>query len=181
MQYRIDSADRIEAVSSAWLEFALANGTSELTRERVIGRPLWDFIAGADTRHLYELMFHRARHDGVSFVVPFRCDAPTVRRFMELVVHPAGGGSIDLEGRLIRGEARERARLLDPAVPRTNDSLMICSWCKQVRPDKTWMDAEVGIATMKLFSVPRLPQLTHGICPVCADRVNKEIDAGGAA
>ncbi|NNE07956.1 MAG: hypothetical protein HKN20_05270 [Gemmatimonadetes bacterium] len=177
MQYRLDRDDRIEAVSTDWLDFARANGAPDLTAENVIGRPLWDFVAGADTRHLYELMFRRARNDGVSFVVPFRCDAPTARRFMELVVHPAGRGGIDLEGRLVRGEKRDPARLLDPAVPRTNDSLMICSWCKKVRPEQTWLDAEIAITSMDLFLTPRLPQLTHGICPVCSDRVLKEIDA----
>ena len=55
--YSIDRDDTIASVSDSWLEFARENQASELTRDRVVGRRLWSFIAGRETRLLYEDVF----------------------------------------------------------------------------------------------------------------------------
>jgi len=41
--YHIDAADRIVAVDAAWIAFAAANDAPDLP-ERVLGRPVWQFI-----------------------------------------------------------------------------------------------------------------------------------------
>jgi hypothetical protein len=182
MHYWLDGNDRLEAVSAAWLEFARTNSAGHLTRDAVIGRSLWDFLTGTEVRLLYQLLFRRVREDGISVVLPFRCDSPSVRRFMELGVRPGDQGGLELEGRLLRTEAREPARLLDPAEARTDDFLTVCSWCKQVRlPSEHWVEAEEAIVTLDLFSAPQLPRLTHGICSACAARVRRVIDPDGPA
>jgi hypothetical protein len=177
MRYRIGREDTLEEVSSAWLEFARENDAGHLTREALIGRSIWDFITGAEAKHLYELVFRRVRDHGISVVIPFRCDSPSVRRYMELDVRPAGQGGIELTGRLIRSEEREPVHLLDPTVARTDDFVTVCSWCKQVRQlDERWVEVEEAIVAMGVFSAPQLPQLTHGICPACDARARMEID-----
>ncbi|NQU49755.1 MAG: hypothetical protein HQ519_13975 [Planctomycetes bacterium] len=82
--YRIDSEDKILAVSAEWLRFAKENMAADLEREFVVGRSLWQFITGDEVKHLYEIIFERARQTGDQIALPFRCDSPTERRFMEL-------------------------------------------------------------------------------------------------
>src|SRR5262249_54871616 len=73
--YRIDRGDVIAEVGGAWLAFALANYAPELAPEKVVGRPLWDFVVGPTTRQLYRDLLARAR-SGRAARFPFRCDGP---------------------------------------------------------------------------------------------------------
>ena len=50
--YSIDRQDALTSVSDSWLEFARENGAKKLTRDFVVGQPLWRFIAGRETRLL---------------------------------------------------------------------------------------------------------------------------------
>ena len=72
--YRIDAHDVILDVDAEWLEFAELNDTPDLSRDRVVGRPLWDFIAGAEVEHLFRMIFERCRERSSGARVPFRCD-----------------------------------------------------------------------------------------------------------
>ena len=169
--YRVDADNRITDVDSAWLAFAQQNAPSRLDRRATIGRPLPDFISDAETRHLYHMIFARVRATKRSLVLPFRCDSPTLRRFMELEVAPLAGDALALTGRLLWEEARPHVALLDVAVPRGEDALTICSWCKQVYVAGEWIDVEEAVSRLRLFYRASLPHLTHGICERCRDRV----------
>lgn len=170
--YKIDSEDRLTVVDTAWLRFARQNGGVRLERESVVGRPLWDFVAGAETRRIYRLMFRRIRSDGSGVSVPFRCDSPSMRRLMVLELSSNPEGGIELKTKLIRNEPRDPVPLLNPAFPRTDDFLTICSWCKQVLlPTGRWATTENAISKLGLFLAPQLPRLTQGICPTCEGRI----------
>ena len=179
-RYTIDSEDRLDSVNPAWLEFARENDAIELTADGVVGRSLWEFIAGAETRYLYGLLFRRVRDEASEAAVPFRCDSPSIRRFMIWDLNADTQGGIELRGKLIRSEPREPVYLLDPTVPRTDDFLTICSWCRQVRlPTGRWQEADLAVAAMGLFMVPQLPQLTNETCPACEARIRAEASPGG--
>lgn len=166
--YRIDARDRITFVSPAWVAFAINNGAPELTGESVLGKSLWDFVADRETRHLYGLVFEKVRRDRRPITIPFNCDSPTLRRFMELAISALPDGHIDLAGRLLREESREPARLLDRMAERSQSYLRICSWCKCVEAGgNDWVEVEDAIQGLTLFSSSVLPQLTHGVCPTC--------------
>ena len=59
--YVIDASDRITFVSPEWLRFAETNEAPELTEANVVGKPIWDFVTGADTRTFYEAIYHNLR------------------------------------------------------------------------------------------------------------------------
>ena len=84
-----------------WTTFALENEGKAVLPERVIGRPLWSFVADATTRQLYRAMVKKARA-GERLAFPFRCDSPSRRRFMEM--HDRGGedGEVEFAARLLR-------------------------------------------------------------------------------
>ncbi len=170
--YAIDSEDRICFLSPEWMAFAFHNGGSKLTPGVVLGRSLWDFVAGAKTRHLYELLLARVRTSKKSVTVPFRCDAPSLRRSMELTLTPTNSGGVEFRSQLVHEEHRKP--VVVPAAPksRTGDFLRICSWCKRVVLDHgTWVEIEEALARTQLFLREDLPEFTHTICPRCEDMI----------
>jgi hypothetical protein len=170
-RYAIDRDDSIVSVSPAWLEFARQNGAAELTREPVVGRPLWDFIAGSEVRFLYRLVLDRVRSND-----------PDIRRFMRLVISPIQAGGVQFDGVLVREERRQRVALLDPEAPRSADFVTICAWCKSVRiRDEEWVPAEEAIVHLDIFGTHRFPQLTHGICAACDEQIKQELPEGDEA
>lgn len=170
--YQIDAGDVITAVNDAWDEFALENEAPHLTRQGVIGRPLWDFITGEETQHLYRALFQRVREGKRPISIPFRCDAPDCRRHMEMHMIPDKAGGITFTTRVLRLEKRPAVRLLEQGAPRSPDFVTMCGWCKKVRlPDDRWAEVEEAIRVLHLFDERVVPQISHGICPECHDRV----------
>lgn len=169
--YRIDGEDRLVDVDENWLRFAQENGARHLARrEAVLGKPLWDFITGQETRHLYELMFAKVRAAQASLQIPFRCDSPGCRRFMEMRMSPEAYGQIRFTTWIVRSESRAPVSLLEASEDRSDEFVTICSWCKKVQvAPGVWEEVEEAVRALDLFASPRLPQLTHGMCPSCKE------------
>jgi len=180
--YSIHPDDTIASVSDAWLEFADENRAPELTRDHVVGRSLWSFVAGSETRTLYEALFHRVRTRAESFDLPFRCDSPDRYRFMRLVLKPGPGGSVDCEGILVRDQARPFYSILDRAFPRSTARLPMCSLCKRLYAlESQWLELEVAIERMDLFDTASLPELEYTVCDDCRSSVRRTSGSGAAA
>lgn len=174
--YAINAADRITFVDDAWVAFARENDEPALSREAVIGRPILDFISDPATEGLYEMLFERIRSLQKTITVPFRCDGPEVRRYMELVMRPGEGAEILFESVLLHSSSRPAVSLLDVVSTRTDEFLRICSWCKRVNVDDTWVEVEEALGRLRLFERKAMPRLTHGVCEMCERRVLEEID-----
>jgi hypothetical protein len=167
--YRIDAAGRLTYVSGTWDTFAAANDAPELISSSILGRPLRDFIADPETRHLLDVLVRRAAAAREEIRVPFRCDAPAERRQLQMIVAPLADGGVEFRTHPQRLEGRAAARLLDRQSARTGELLTMCSWCNRVRVDEGWHEVEVAVDRLGLFEAPALPGLTHGICRDCAD------------
>lgn len=165
--HRIDASDSINYLNDAWLAFARETGSPSLTAESIFGRKIWDFIADFETREIYAAIVHRVRKKGGEVRVPFRCDDPGIRRFMETSIRALPGSVVEFRNRIVRVEFREPVPLLDPARPRSGPTLKMCAWCKRVLVSGRWLEVEEGTAKLNLFDSPTLPPLSHGICPPC--------------
>lgn len=182
VSYRIDAADRIVEASDSWDVFAVENKAPRLTRKEVAGRFLWDFIEGSDTRHLFRLMLSKARASLSTMRIPFRCDSPEARRFMEMEISPHPDGSIDFVCTTLKTEARTPVAFIDPDVDRSNEWRTICSWCKRIKmPGGEWVALEDGIRRLDLFGSKRPPRMSHGICPEDLERAYMEMESAGKA
>ncbi len=164
--YRVDSRDRLAALNDEWDRFAAANGSDGLRSLSVLARPLWDFVADAATRHLYKIVLEKARA-GKRLSFPFRCDAPDLRRFLEMDARGAGEGSVEFRVRTVKVEPREPVALLEPPAGRAGPALRMCGWCKKVVAGEDYVEVEEAIARLGLFERATLPPITHGICPAC--------------
>lgn len=177
--YRVDGDDTIKSISENWCAFANDNQwQARCPPDGVVGRPLWEFIEGEETRQLYRDLFERVRAGRRPGPIPFRCDAPAERRFLELRLTPLSHGEIELISTIVRREPREPVRLLDVHVTRSDDVLRICSMCKKVVvPPERWVEIEHALVELELFEGDAMPGLTHGLCPPCCDAAMAELDA----
>jgi hypothetical protein len=121
VRYQVDADDRIRFVDAEWIAFARQNAAAELDTDAVLDRSLWQFVVGKETRHLYQMIFTGVRERLSEKTVPFRCDSPTRRRYMELLVAPLVDGGLAISGSTVREEPRPYVALLDSGVPRTDE------------------------------------------------------------
>lgn len=169
-RYGIDASDRIESVCDQWLEFAHTNDAPELDRAFVVGRTIWDFIAGTETHQVYRCLFDRVRDKQCAVSFPFRCDSPGGRRYMKLSLAPLPDDGIEFRASLLHEESREPVALLDRAAGREMRFIAMCSWCKRVRlPAKEWVEVEVALREMAILTEAPMRKVTHGICDDCTD------------
>lgn len=166
VSYVLNADDELVSVNDAWGDFARSNLGGRAAAAEVLGRKLWDFIAGAETRLLYRDILHRVRR-GNTLRFNIRCDAPDRRRLIEVVVAPAAGAAVEFHTRVLWEEAREWQPLLDPRVAHTDEFLHLCAWCKKVQVGDEWLEVEDAVTRLALFDQPALPQLSHGLCPAC--------------
>jgi hypothetical protein len=176
--YRLDPHDVITRVNSAWRTFAIENGAPALA-VGAVGTSLWAHVGGTETRRLYSAVLATVRAAGRSVTLPYRCDAPDERRWMQLTVRPLGGGHLQVVSALVRRAARTPVLLLDVTRARGDWPLLVCGWCSRVR---TVAEGAVGVPAQApwvpvetlpagLTGAAALPRLVHDVCPDCADEV----------
>jgi hypothetical protein len=165
-------------VDRAWQRFARENSGEALVEEEILGRPLWDFLAGSEVTELYRLLFRRVRASGKSVAVPFRCDGPDLRRAMELEITPGAEGILELRTRLLDARSQERVRLLDAhAVRHPHHLVRMCSWCLRVEERGIWWKVERFLVRRPMLAREPVPRITHGICPGCAWEMAQALDS----
>jgi len=170
-EYHINREDRIEYVDSNWADFALENAGEYLIPESILGRSIWRYITDDTTISIYQSVFERVRRSGMRIDLPFRCDSPGIRRFMQLEVEPLDDGYIRFRSHLIREEPRTFIHALSTHFKRNNAMVTMCSWCKKVKmEDNLWVEIEKAIQELDLFQHGQIPMISHGICHNCFSR-----------
>ncbi len=174
--YRVDADDRIVAVDPLWLAFARENGAAELTEPTVLGKSLWDFMQDRALCSIYSKIHAQVRSSGHAAVIPFRCDSPTLRRYMRMTITPGDAGSLIYESRIQRVVPQRYLGLLDGKLTRTDSQLKVCSGCKRAMLESVgWLDLEDICFRTGLLEQQDLPQLYHTICPACAEAMKQSV------
>lgn len=174
--YQIDSDDKIVVVNDDWLSFASEN-VCNLSQDSVVNKLLWDFIVDMETQHLYKIMLEKVRSNRARLKVPFRCDSPDCRRFMELEVFSLCENLVEFRCRIVKLECRTSVSLLNVTIDRSNEFVKMCGWCKKICVSESkWLEVEEAIPQLNLFEAMKLPRLTHGICPSCKENINQLLD-----
>lgn len=129
-------------------------------------------IADAETRHIYRLLIHKARQGARQVRFLYRCDSPGYRRLMEMRIHKDASGQVEFRSRVSHLERRDPANLFDHSPDRrSKDVLKVCGWCKAVWTQRDWVEVEQAVAQLGILTRPALPQISHGICPTCSERM----------
>ncbi len=169
IQYMINADDHIVYVGDGWWFFAEENGAGQdCYPPQLLGRSLWEFIAGEETRHLYRILIAKTRSKKAAVQVPIRCDSPDLRRQITIDLKSVGDGHIEFLCRTMRVEARTPVDLLRNDSTRSEQFVRICSFCKKIAVTaEDWIETERAIERLALFSAAILPRLSHGVCPAC--------------
>jgi hypothetical protein len=158
--YRIDQEDRVVWTSDSWSSFANANGWPD---SDVLGTSLWDAVAGAETSLIWHELVARVRK-GVAINVPFRCDSPGARRYLELMVSPGAVGEIEFRSRTTEIVERDPIALMSASYA-DDEAIRCCSWCKRFDA-RGWVEVEEAVARLGLLEHEARP-VTHAMCPEC--------------
>lgn len=172
--YEIDRDNRILSVSDSFVLYGMQNNYPDISKDALVGKPLLDFFADNEIRHLYESVIDLVRKTGKSSTVPFRCDSPEEIRQMELEISPLDDGKIRFRSVLVDKEPRKRMDILDSNVSRAGKLLVMCSWCKRIAMDNMWIDLDRAAEETNLFNTPKLPPISHAMCPTCESQVERE-------
>ncbi len=174
--YIINRENRIESVDDGWESFAEKNHGEELINERVVSRDISKVIACTRCQELYDMLIESIRVKQKAIHFPFRCDSPEARRYMTMEMAPLHQEKILFTSYLEKEYRRTPLALLDIMTARSDEIIMICSWCKRIRAEKDiWLEAEEAVEKMLLFNRSPLPQLSHGVCPSCYDLLLQKI------
>jgi hypothetical protein len=171
-RYGINDADVIEHVDRWWLAFASENNANELDETSVLGHPIWEFIADLPTQRLYREIHHRVRSSGNPIEVPFRCDSPTMRRYMRLTISHSAAGHLRYESQLIRAVPQRQLPLLNPSSKRSDAFLTMCSCCKRslIEPSG-WLEMEDIALRLRMYDQQAVPDLRYTLCPDCSKQL----------
>lgn len=172
--YHINHEDELIYANDDWYDFAKENEAGYLVADRMYGQSLWNFIIDPETINLYQTIFHKVRKNNTVLTLPFRCDSPELRRYMKLTIAKMDSG-IQLTGRVLKLEKRDKVLLFDAHAKRTNKTLRICAWCKKVEVEGNWHEVETVIERLKLFQKTKLPQLDHVMCNNCYKILNTDV------
>jgi predicted Fe-S protein YdhL (DUF1289 family) len=178
-RYRVDAADRLTWVDDQWLAFARENGAAGLVEPMVVGRSLWEFMQDDATRELYQEIHERIRATGNPLVMPFRCDSPLLQRHMQLTISREPGGQLMYHSRFVRVIPQPSCALLDPNRERSDAFLSMCSCCKRSLLEPVgWLDLEDISVRLRIFEMPKIPQVHYTVCPSCALSAGKKHGIG---
>jgi hypothetical protein len=168
--YHVDAGDRLVFADEGWRAFARMNAAPGYADPSALyGQPLLSFISDPTTRHIYAGLLERVRREQLQIRVPFRCDAPSCRRWLELVMTPRPDGGVTFVSRELRTEPRREPVEIATAAPGGETFVRMCGWCKKVDAGGQWLEIEDAIVRLRLFSARETPSVTHGICPACVE------------
>lgn len=176
--YELDEALRIISVDAGWAEFAVANQAPELVPPPgPLGQSALSCVADSASKLIYDRLFQRVSQTGRAIVFPFRCDSPMLRRFLEFRIEPRHPSGLRIETTLLRMEARAPVALLEQRPRHGGDLLRMCGWCKTVDVKGRWREVEDALVATRFFEQDLVPEVTHGICPSCTERMRQLLDA----
>jgi hypothetical protein len=180
LAYVVDGRMRLVAVGRPnWVRFALDNDAPEMAEtDRILGRPLMEFIAGDSVRMLYATMFAAlSGQPGRTVRLRYRCDAPTWRRVMDLSISVIARRRNErrflIQSQLEEEVSRAPVPLFDQASQPPAGQfplLSMCSICQRVcfpaggaEESCEWLEAEAYYARGGVSAV----RLSHTVCPGC--------------
>jgi hypothetical protein len=175
LTYRIDSHDRLVEVNDEWKHFALANDAPELI-DGVLNRPLWEFISDPTTLNVYHHLLSRVR-GGRTINFPFRCDSPSIRRWMRMRMSASPDGEVVFESTVVDSQPFDAGKVWDRRATRGTDLLTSCSWCKRLKVEDRWEEVEEAIGPLGMFMRDPVPLMTHGMCSQCYAGMMESLDA----
>jgi len=121
---------------------------------------------------LQRLVVRRIREGRSAAELTFRCDAPDLRRELDIRVSASPSARVVLFRTTLRSQRRRPPQaLLEVGAERDEETLTMCGWCDRFQVAGEWVEAEVAAERLGLFQRDRLPTIDHGVCDECSERL----------
>jgi hypothetical protein len=167
--YHLDASDFITFVNQDWLDFAVANGTPNLTKISVLGQCLWKYIYSPETRPFYEQIFESVRTQKRNMQVAFRGDSPLLERHLVLSISALPNNALCLDGRLLVQRPITVTFSDEKEISLEQEIICQCSLCLRVKGySQRWKDW-VTLGWQYNLLKPIMP-IHYVICPDCHDQ-----------
>ena len=171
MSYSLDSSDTIVSVGGHWDDFARENNGENILSSKIIGWKLDRFISGDDTRMFVRTMIMSVRTLHRPIYRPYRCDSPTLKRFMEMTLLPRANGAVEVIHRELHSEPLFHNIPIVAAPAGAGWAfLKRCSLCNRVHAQGVWSEIDEAIETHRLQVTAPSLKVIYGVCPDCLSR-----------
>lgn len=178
--YWIDRKNIIQRVNENWDDFALANDGGGVTRDQVVGRSIFDFIVGDNTRMWIETVLEHVRLVRQPLAREYRCDSPSEKRFMMMRLTPVEGDLIRLDHETLRVESMACHVPDFVYCGRKASRLTVrCSICNKVKAGEQWVDPDSPEAKLERSTGASTP-VAYSVCESCRSMLPKAPVAPGA-
>jgi hypothetical protein len=174
VEFNLNAQKEIVSVGHEWDRFALENGAPELTGDKVIGRPLLDFVTGNVTRQFVMALLDLVQHGKPAIELDYRCDSPRERRFMRMRVARLATGEIHFLHQTLRTELRDHRVYIATAKQRSRHTPIRCSMCNLIKPAHHWVEPD-QLPFRERGSKSEI-LVIYGICNSCAAQLHDLVD-----
>ena len=148
--YWIDEKDVIFRVSGPWDDFALENNGERACSEFVLGKPIWSFIFGETTKTWLNAIIGLVRIKQDIIERPYRCDSPSLKRYMSMRLYPESANAIMVEHELLFTESiRPPLYFVHSGIPSSNHAIR-CAFCNKIRIENGWYEPEEAVERFNL-------------------------------
>jgi hypothetical protein len=164
IEYVLDIDNNIIAIQGSWDAFAYDNNATEISATQVIGKPLLRYVSGNVTRQFWTDVFLKARNAFSPVSLDYRCDSPSLRRFMNLsvTVDNEVEGRLRLRSTCLRIEERDTPVIIERARERSRETSTRCSVCNKILCRDQWTEADdLNSSNSKVL------QVVYGVCSNC--------------
>ena len=80
--------------------------------------------------------------------------------------------NVEIETRIVQSEKRARQAILRKDARISDSVLTVCSWCAKINTGEgDWLEIEEAIVNLGLFELENLPQISHGMCDSCYQKI----------
>lgn len=172
LYYCLDAADRIIEIGGNWDGFAASNQGQQAMTRQILGTYLHEHIVDDNSRMFIYTILHGVRTLNRPATRPYRCDSPTLKRFMQMTVTPLENGVLRVSHHLLRTEALSHPLNFHAAnhrIPTAHweKAIVRCSMCNQVKIDQSWLTPENALEKQpevaRMASIP----VIYTVCPQC--------------
>lgn len=170
--YRIDAADIIRYVNSAWKQFARDNDANDDLTNHAVGRSLWTFIYGQATSELYRVILRHVRQNRKPVRFPYRCDSPDVCRKLEMEVIPLDNDAVEFRNTLVETTTRPTSVQLRCPSFAGDPLLARCSMCNKVKCADEWIEVDKAVSQRHILLGEEPTLVIYGVCEDCSQRVS---------
>jgi hypothetical protein len=168
MWYEVDKKDFLVAVSPDWDELVIASNNLKLLGRAIIGKSLSEFISGDVSNMFTETMIQAARVRQQPIIKPYRCDSPTHKRIMQMILTPFLDGRVRIAHELVSETPWLHPKNMRTVTNRQRISkIKRCTMCNNLLDGDEWVTLDRYLENHSEYT-PETLSVFYGICPNCS-------------